>query len=71
MYSTYQSIPAIQTVTNILHTRNIYNSISLSIILSIFLDEPDIKTRTDFFMFSTLFIFYAYELEQNNKLLNL
>jgi hypothetical protein len=71
MYSKYHSISTIQNIQNILYIRNVYNSISISIILTILLDEPDIKTCTEFFIFSTMFIFYTCELEQNNKLLNL
>ncbi len=51
--------------------KHIYEAVSIGMVLTAFLDESDVVTRDEFFVFSVMFIFNMSKLEQNNKLLNL
>ena len=50
----------IRTLRTIHH---MHESISIALMLNVFLDEPDVKIRTEFLIFSIMFIFHAQELE--------
>jgi heme O synthase-like polyprenyltransferase len=61
----------IKNIEYYLLMKHIYDAVSISMVLTIFLNEPDIKKQHKFFIFSTMFICYVYKLELNNKLSNL
>ena len=43
--------------------KHMYDALSIGMILTSLLDEPDLKKRDEFLVFSVMFIFYVYELE--------